>query len=58
MNKQKALLMYENGKVPLDKAAEIAGITVTEMMTEAAQRNLGSTETVNEFNESLKKLLD
>lgn len=54
---KKALSMYEKGKVSLDKAAKIAGITVTEMMTHAANHNLGSTETVHEFNESLKKLL-
>ncbi|MFH1247366.1 MAG: UPF0175 family protein, partial [Candidatus Micrarchaeota archaeon] len=54
---KKALSMYGNGKVSLDKAAEIAGITVTEMMAEASQKNLGSTETIHEFNESLKKLL-
>ena len=54
---KKALKLYAEGKISIDKAAEISGITVTEMMHEAGNRNLGSTETVHEFNEGLKKLL-
>lgn len=54
----KILKLYKKERISIGKAAEIAEITVGEMMQEAASHNLGSTETVQEFRESLKKLLN
>ena len=53
---QRYLQAYREGKCSLDKAAEAVGITVAEMMKEAAKEGIASTETVEEYREGLRLL--
>lgn len=53
---QKYLQLYGEGKCSIDKAAEAAGITVAEMMKEAAKEGITSTETAEEYREGLRLL--
>lgn len=53
----KYLQQYREGKCSLDKAAEEVGITVTEMMQEAAKAGITSTETIEEYRKGLVLLL-
>ena len=53
---EKALDNYRKGAISLDKAAEIAGLTVNEMMQEAAAHGIKSEETLEEFREGLRLL--
>ena len=55
---EKALEQYRKGIISLDKAAEIAGITINEMMQYAAANGMKSEETLEEFREGLKLLLE
>lgn len=55
---EKALEKYKEGFVSIDKAAEIAGLTVNEMMQEAAAHGIKSEETLEEFREGLKLLME
>ncbi|MBI2106940.1 hypothetical protein HYT57_03065 [Candidatus Woesearchaeota archaeon] len=52
----KYLSLYRNGRCSLDKAAEKSGITVSEMMNEAAADGIKSTETIEEYRAGLKLL--
>lgn len=52
----KYLQLYRDGRCSLDKAAEIIGITVNEMMQEAANDGIKSTQTINEYREGLELL--
>ena len=54
---ERAVLLYREGKVSCDKAAEIAGLTVTEMMTLLGQAGLRSEQTLAEYREGLQHLL-
>ncbi len=54
---QKYLHMYREGRCSLDKAAEEIGITIWEMMREAANAGIQSNETIEEYKEGLKYLL-
>lgn len=54
---KKALEEYGHGRASIDKAARIAGITVSEMMDEAAIRGIGSQETIEEYKQGLKLLM-
>ncbi len=54
---QKYLMLYRDGKCSIDKAAESAGITVSEMMREAAKAGIVSSETIDEYREGLKLLM-
>lgn len=52
----KYLELYRMGQCSLDKAAEEAGITVNEMMQEAAKAGIQSTETIEEYRKGLALL--
>ena len=54
---EKALEQYRNRIVSLDKAAEIAGINLNEMMQHAVANGIKSEETVEEFRGRLKVLM-
>ena len=54
---KKYLELYKTGKCSIDKASEVAGITVTEMMQEAVKEGIKSTETIEEYKKELKLLL-
>ncbi len=54
LNKQ--LEEYRKGKCSIDKAAEKAGITVAEMMQEASNAGIKSSETVEEYRRGLELL--
>lgn len=47
---------YRLGRCSLDKAASLVGITISEMMQEAAKVGIRSTETIEEFRRGLKLL--
>lgn len=51
-----ALELYRTGKCSIDKAAEIVDITVHEMMQEAANAGIQSTETIEEYKRGLELL--
>ena len=52
-----SLTKYREGKISLDKAAEIAGIPIQEMMKQASLHGIKSEETLEEFKEGLNILL-
>ncbi len=54
---QKYIERYRTGKCSLDKAAKGIGITVAEMMQEAAKAGIQSTETIEEYKRGLQLLL-
>lgn len=56
METNKYLNLHREGKCSIDKAAELVGITVTEMMQEAIKANIRSTETIEEYRQGLKLL--
>ncbi|MBI4146650.1 UPF0175 family protein, partial [Candidatus Woesearchaeota archaeon] len=51
---QRVLEFYRMGRISADRAAEIAGITLTEMMSLISQAGLKSEETFAEYQEGLK----
>lgn len=55
---EKALQLYNEGKISVDKAAKIARITVSEMMEKIAARRIKSDETLEEYREGVKVLLE
>ena len=54
---EKALNLYREEKISIDKAAKMAGITVSEMMKEAAMHGIKSEETIEEYKLGLKNLI-
>jgi len=48
--------LYRKGRCSLDKAAEKAGIIVSEMMKEVVTEGINSTETIEEYREGLELL--
>ena len=46
---RKYLELYRNGRCSIDKAAEMVGLTVGEMMQEAVKEGIRSTETIDEY---------
>ena len=52
----KYLDFYRKGRCSLDRAAEKVGITVNEMMKEAAIGGIRSTETIEEYKKGLELL--
>jgi len=54
---KKCLEQYRNGECSIDKCAEIAGITVNEMMKEAINAGIKSEQTIEEYREGLKMLV-
>jgi len=55
---EKAVQLYRKGEVSVDKAAKIAGLTVSEMMNEIAMSGVRSDETVEEYREGIRALLE
>jgi predicted HTH domain antitoxin len=53
---RKFLEMYRTGKCSIDKAAESTGITISEMMDEAAKAGIKSSETVEDYRTGLELL--
>lgn len=54
----KALQLYQEGRISVDKAAKIAGLTVSEMMDEISAYGIKSDETIEEYREGVKILLE
>lgn len=54
---EKALNLYREEKISIDKAAKIAGLTVSEMMKEASLHGIKSEETIEEYKMGIKILL-
>lgn len=54
---EKALEKYRKGLISIDKAAELAQLTVNEMMQEASSHGIKSSEAIEEFKAGLKNLL-
>ena len=52
----KHMELYRSGKCSIDKAAKEVGITVAEMMEEAAKNGIKSTETIEEYRRGLELL--
>lgn len=55
---EKAIDLYRKGTISLDKAAEIANITVGEMMQIATVHGIRSEETLEEYREGIHILLN
>ena|SRR3989344_135449 len=55
---EKALQLYREGKISVDKAAKIAGLTISEMMDEISAHSIKSDETIEEYREGIKLLLE
>ncbi|MBI2664330.1 hypothetical protein HYX10_03240 [Candidatus Woesearchaeota archaeon] len=53
---RKHMELYRQGKCSIDKAAEKAGVTVSEMMQEAAKAGVKSTETLEDYRRGLELL--
>lgn len=53
---KKALNSYTSGEVTLSRAAEIAGITIWEMIDEISKRKITTQYDVKDFEEDLKNL--
>lgn len=53
---KKALNQYEKGLISVDKAAELSGITVNEMMKIIASHGIKSEETLEEYRKGVKLL--
>lgn len=55
---ERAIQLYREGKVSVDKAAKIAGLTVSELMNEIVAHGIKSDETVEECREGTRILLE
>ena len=53
----KAVHLYGKGRISLDKAAKMAGLTVGEMMEIVTAHGIKSEETIEEYREGIKLLL-
>lgn len=53
---KKALNQYEKGLISVDKAAKIAGITISEMMKVIASHGIKSDETLEEYRKGVRIL--
>ena len=53
---KKALSQYEKGLISVDKAAEMSGITMSEMMKIIASHGIKSEETLEEYRRGVKLL--
>ena len=54
---EKAIGLYRDGRISIDKAAKMAGITVSEMMQKAAMFGIKSEETMEEYRQGIKALM-
>ncbi len=55
---EKAIDLYRKGTISLDKAAEIASITIGEMIQIATLHGIKSEETLEEYREGIRLLLN
>lgn len=55
---KKAITLLSEGKYSIDKAAELVGITVSEMMDEAVKSGIQSSETIEEYRKGAELLLN
>lgn len=55
---QKNLELYRTGRCSIDKAAQAVGITVSDMMQEAAKAGIKSSETIEEYRRGLTLLAE
>ena len=53
---KKALNKYEQGVLSVDKAAKIAGLTISEMMKEIASHGIKSEQTLEEYRKGVRIL--
>ena len=53
---EKAIKEYQEGKISIGKAAEIARVSIWEMMDELKERNIANRLGEEEFKEGLKNL--
>lgn len=53
---KKALNQYEKGMISVDKAANLAGLTVSEMMKAIASHGIKSEETLEEYRKGVRLL--
>ena len=53
---KKALNQYQEGLVSVDRAAKIAGLTVSEMMREISNKGIKSEETLEEYRKGIRIL--
>lgn len=58
LNLEKALQLYHEGKISIDKASKIARLTMNEIMNEIAAKGIKSDETIEEYKEGIKLLLE
>lgn len=54
---EKAIEGYRNGKISIDKAARIAGLTVHEMMDETVAKGIRTEEGIEDLRKGVKLLL-
>lgn len=55
---EKALNLYKDGNISVDKAASIAELTVSEMMDVIAAHEVKSDETLEEYRQGIKVLME
>ncbi len=55
---EKALALYKEGQISVDKAAKIAELTVSEMMEVIAAHGIKSDETIEEYRRGVKVLME
>ena len=53
---KKALSQYEKGLISVDKAAEISGVTISEIMKIISSHGIKSEETLEEYRKGVKLL--
>ncbi len=58
LNLEKALQLYKDGKISIDKAAKTAGLTINEIMNEITAKGIRSEETIEEYKEGIRLLLE
>lgn len=55
---KKALEQYRQGLISVDKAAKMAGLTLSEMMNEIASHGIKSEETLEEYRKGIRLLVN
>jgi predicted HTH domain antitoxin len=55
---ENALQLYKEGKISVDKAAKIADLRVSEMMDAIVLHGIKSEETIKEYREGVKALIE
>ena len=57
LNLEKVMELYRKGKISIDKAAKISGLTVSEMMDEMSSEGIKSEESIEEYIKGVKNLM-